>query len=85
MSGRFDGSEQSQNTHSSKTGEWGTRELRRLGEAVGLLPRVGVGAGAQRTVRLVGTDDDARAHSLRADEREFAWRSSIREETFAFA
>jgi hypothetical protein len=33
----------------------------------------------------VGTDDDARGRSLRADKREFAWRGSIRKETFACA
>jgi len=35
--------------------------------------------------RPLGADDDARGRSLRADEREFAWRGSIRKETFAYA
>ena len=51
----------------------------------GLLPRVGVGAGPQRPAGLVGADDDARAHSLRADEREFAWRGALRKDTLANA
>jgi hypothetical protein len=49
------------------------------------LPRVVVGAGPQRPSGPVGADDDARGHSLRADEREFAWRGSIRKDTFASA
>jgi hypothetical protein len=49
------------------------------------LPRVVVGAGPQRPTGPVGADDDARGHSLRADEREFAWRGSIRKDTFASA
>ena len=43
------------------------------------------GAGAQRAAVLVGADDDARGHGLRADEREFAGRGSIRKEAFACA
>src|SRR5262249_12668519 len=42
-------------------------------------------AGPQRPAGPVGADDDARGHSLRADERELAWRGAIRKETFAFA
>ncbi len=52
---------------------------------VGSLRRVAVCAGPQRAARLVGADDDARGDSLRADEREFTWRSSIRKDTFAGA
>jgi hypothetical protein len=47
--------------------------------------RVVEGAGPQRPAGPVGADDDARGRSLRADEREFAWRGSIRKETFACA
>jgi hypothetical protein len=39
----------------------------------------------QRPAEPVGADNDARGRSLRADEREFAWRGSIRKETFACA
>jgi hypothetical protein len=49
------------------------------------LPRVVVGTGSQRPTGPVGADDDARGHSLRADEREFAWRGSVRKDTFASA
>jgi hypothetical protein len=49
------------------------------------LPRVVVGAGPQRPTGPVGADDDARGHRLRAYEREFAWRGSIRKDTFASA
>ena len=34
-------------------------------------------AGPQRPVGLVSADDDARGHSLRTDESEFAWRGSV--------
>ena len=47
--------------------------------------RVADGTGPQRPVGPIGADDDARGHSLRADEREIAWRGSIRKETFAGA
>ena len=47
--------------------------------------RVVEGAGPQRPTGPVGADDDARGRSLRADEREFAWRGSIRKDTFACA
>ena len=43
------------------------------------------GAGPQRSAGPVSADDDARGRSLRVDEREFAWRGSIRKETFAGA
>src|SRR5258708_29417551 len=43
------------------------------------------GAGPQGPVRPVAADDDARGHCLRTDEREFAWRGSLREETFPSA
>jgi hypothetical protein len=43
------------------------------------------GASPQGPAGPVGADDDARGRSLRADEREFAWRGSIRKETFACA
>ena len=52
---------------------------------VGLRRPVVEGAGPQRPAGPVGADDDARGRSLRADEREFAWRGSIRKETFACA
>ena len=44
-----------------------------------------MGARPQRPGGPVGAEDDARGPSLRGDEREFAWRGSIREEAFAFA
>ena len=52
---------------------------------VGLRRPVVEGAGPQRPAGPVGADDDARGRSLRADEREFPWRGSIRKETFACA
>ena len=52
---------------------------------VGSRRRVVEGAGPQRPAGSVGADDDARGRSLRADEREFAWRGSFRKETFACA
>jgi hypothetical protein len=47
--------------------------------------RVAVGTGPQRPTGLVGADDDARGHSLGAEEREFAGRGSIRKDPFASA
>ena len=44
---------------------------------VGSPRRVVEGAGPQRPAGPVRADDDARGHSLGADEREFAWRRSI--------
>jgi hypothetical protein len=52
---------------------------------VGSCRRVVEGAGPQRPAGSVRADDDARGRSLRADEREFAGRGSIRKETFAGA
>ena len=49
------------------------------------LPRVAVATGPQRPAGLVGADDDARGHSLGADQREFAGLGSIRKDTFASA
>src|SRR5215472_6005912 len=51
----------------------------------GLLHQVGVGASPQGPAGPVRADDDARGHSLRADQREFAWRRSIRKDAFAGA
>ena len=69
-----------------RTGRWHFRLPHLCEGAPALsLPRVIVGAGPQRPAGLVGADDDARAHSLRADEREFAWRGSLRKDTFAGA
>ena len=61
--------------------EEATQEFRNAG----LRRVVGEGAGPQRPAGPVGSDDDARGRSLRAHEREFAWRDSIRKETFAGA
>jgi hypothetical protein len=52
---------------------------------VGLRRPVVEGAGPQMPAGPVGADDDTRRRCLRADEREFAWRSSIRKKTFARA
>jgi len=50
---------------------------------VGSRRRFVEGTGPQRSAGPVSADDDARGRSLRVDEREFAWRGSIRKETFA--
>lgn len=43
------------------------------------------GPGPQRPCGRVCADDDTGGHSFRADEREFAWRGFVREETLPFA
>jgi hypothetical protein len=58
---------------------------RKKAKKVGSRRRFVEGAGPQRSAGPVSADDDARGRSLRVDESEFAWRGSIRKETFACA